>query len=224
VQTLEKIFQEARVYKGVPANSKLKPMKGLFDGSKTLYISTGYVKTIIESIKFAQRMGVKRIVLAKADEDALLIKDFLRENRISVILNHIHRLPKRKDSFTRGPFALAADFKRAGISAAITYYGATGSMNLPFAGGQCVPYGLTKEEVLQAMTLIPAKILGIDNRAGSLKVNKDAHIIVSKGDLLDIKTNKVTYAYINGRAVNLDNKHKRLYRKFSTKYGQKIIE
>jgi hypothetical protein len=71
VQKLESIFNEARVYKGTPANSKLAAMQGLFDGSTILYIQADYVKTIIESISFARKMGVKKIVLARADEDAL---------------------------------------------------------------------------------------------------------------------------------------------------------
>ena len=97
-------------------------------------------------------------------------------------------------------------------------------MNLPFAAGQVVPYGLTTEEALQTITLNAAKVLGIDDRAGSLEVGKDAHVVVSEGDLLDMRTNKVTHAFINGRDISLDNKHKRLYRKFATRYGQEIVE
>lgn len=224
VQALESIFSEAKKYKGAPANSKLTAMQGLFDGTTILYIQADYVKSVIESIRFAQKMGVKRIVLAGADEDALLVKDFLKENNIPVIVAPIHRLPKRKDSYTKAPYEMAARFHEAGILAALTYEGSTGSMNLPFVAGQGVPYGLTKEEALQTVTLNAAKILGIDDRAGSLEVGKDAHVVVSEGDLLDMRTNKVTQAFINGRDISLDNKHKRLYRKFATRYGQEIVE
>jgi len=224
IQKLESLFSEAKVYKGKPVNSKLKAMKGLFDGSQILYISTNYSRTIIESVNFAVNMGVKRIVLAGADEDALLVADFLKQNNVSVILAHIHRTPKRKDSFTRKPFELAADFKEAGITAAVTYSGSSGSMNLPFVAGQCVPYGLTKEEALQTVTLNAAKVLGIEDNVGSIEVGKEANIIVSEGDLLDIRTNKIISSYISGRSINLDNKHKRLYRKFSEKYGHNIVE
>lgn len=224
VAQLESIFTDASVYKGTPANSKLEAMQGLFDGSVILYIQTDYVKTVIESIRFAQKMGVKKIVLAGADEDALLVKDFLKENNIPVIVADIHRLPKRKDTFTKAPYELAARFHDAGILTAVTYTKSSGSMNLPFVAGQGVPYGLSKEEALQTVTLNAAKVLGIDDRAGSLEVGKDAHLIVSEGDLLDMQTNKVTRAFISGRDISLDNKHKRLYRKYATRYGQEIIE
>ena len=196
----------------------------MFDGSQTLFISADYIKTIIESITFAKKLGIQKIILFGADEDALLVKDFLKENDIAVILAHIHRTPKRKDSFTRMPFELAARFKEAGIIVAISYPSGSGSMNLPFVAGQCVPYGLTKEEALQCVTLNPAKILGIEKKAGSIEVGKDAHIVISESDLLDIRSNKITYSYIEGRKINLDNKHKRLYKKFSDKYGHKIAD
>ncbi|MBT3384436.1 MAG: amidohydrolase family protein [Prolixibacteraceae bacterium] len=224
VQKLKSLFAEAKVYKGEPVNLKLKALKGLFDGSQTFYITTNVSKAIIESISFAKKAGVQKVVLAGADEDALLLSQFLKENNVSVILAHVHRTPKRKDSFTRAPYELAAKFKEAGINAAITYSGGTGSMNLPFVAGHCVAFGLSKEEALQCVTLNPAKILGIENRAGSIEVGKNAHIVVSDGDLLDIRTNKVIYSFISGRQIILDNKHKRLYRKFSNKYGHEIIE
>ncbi|QGY43893.1 amidohydrolase family protein [Maribellus comscasis] len=224
VKKLEKIFSDAKVYKGTPANSKLTAMQGIFDGSTILYIQADYVKTIIESISFAKKMGVRKIVLAGADEDALMVKDFLKENEISVIVAQIHRLPKRKDSYTKAPYEMAARFKEAGILAALTYDNTSNSANLPFVAGTGVAYGLTKEEALQTVTLNPAKILGIEDRAGTLEVGKDAHVVVSDGDLLDMRTNKVTLAFINGRNIDLDNKHKKLYKKFATKYGQEITE
>ncbi len=224
VNKLDKIFRDAKAYKGSPANSKLGAMQGLFDGSVTLYVQAGYVKTIVESISFAKKMGVKKIVLSGAGEDALMVKDFLKENDISVIVSQIHRLPKRKDSYTKAPYEMAVKFKEAGILAALTYDNTSNSANLPFVAGTGAAYGLTKEEALQAVTLNPAKIMGIDDRAGSLEVGKDAHILVSDGDLLDMRTNKIILAFINGREINLDNRHKKLYRKFATKYGQEIVE
>jgi imidazolonepropionase-like amidohydrolase len=68
------------------------------------------------------------------------------------------------------------------------------------------------------VTLNSAKILGIDDRTGSLEAGKDANIVVSTGDLLDMSTNNVEYAFITGRNISLDNKHKQLNRRFRAKY------
>jgi imidazolonepropionase-like amidohydrolase len=145
------------------------------------------------------------------------VKDFLKENSIPVIVANPLSLPEYDYSDVRLPFKLAAMFKKEGILVGLTYssqaYG-----NLPFAAGQTVAYGLTKEEALQTITLSNAKILGIDDITGSLEVGKDANIVVSTGDILDMSTNNVELAFITGRSISLDNKHKQLYNRFKTKY------
>lgn len=222
VLKLEKLFTDARSYyeKGDPEkmNLKLEAMKGLFDGSKRLFIEAGYVKEIIESIQFAKKHGVQHVVLAGGDEDALLVKDFLKENNIPVIVAHLHRMAKRKDYDAHEPYKLPALLMREGIVTGIFYPGATGSMNLPFVAGQAVGYGLTREEALQCITLNNAKILGIDEQYGTLEEGKNATLVVSGGDILDMRTNQVELAFISGRKIDLDNKHKQLYRKYKEKY------
>ena len=52
----------------------------------------------------------------------------------------------------------------------------------------------------------------------SLEPGKDANIVVSTGDILDQLTNNVELAFITGRNISLDNKHKQLYRRFQAKY------
>jgi imidazolonepropionase-like amidohydrolase len=192
-------------------------MRGLFDGTKTLFISCPEPKGIIAAISFGKRHDVRKMVLAGADESAWAVKDFLKENNIPVLLSNPFSLPKYDYSDTRLPYKLAAMFKNEGILVGLTY-SAQAYGNLPFAAGQTVPYGLSKEEALQTITLNTAKILGIDDRTGSLEVGKDANIVVSTGDILDMSTNNIEHAFITGREISLDNKHKQLYRRFQTKY------
>lgn len=221
VELLEKIFEDAVAYAAVEKptefNLRLEAMKGLFDGSKVLFVSAPEAKGVIEAILFAKRYGVKKIVLTNADETAWLIKDFLKENNIPVILDDPFTLPKYDYSDVKEPFRLAAMLEKEGITVGLTYsnqaYG-----NLPFAAGETAAYGLSPEEALQTVTLNTAKILGIDDITGSIEKGKDANIVVSSGDLLDMKTNNVELAFITGRSISLDNKHKQLYRRFETKY------
>jgi hypothetical protein len=221
VESLEKIFSDAVAYAAIEipqvVNLRLNSLKGLFDGTKTLFISSTEPKGIIAAISFGKRYGVKKMVLAGANESAWAVKDFLRENNIPVLLSDPFSVPKYDYSDTRLPYKLAAMFKNEGILVGLTYsnqaYG-----NLPFAAGQTVAYGLTKEEALQTVTINNAKILGIDDKTGTLEAGKDANIVVSTGDILDMATNNIEYAFITGRNINLDNKHKQLYRRFQAKF------
>jgi imidazolonepropionase-like amidohydrolase len=98
---------------------------------------------------------------------------------------------------------------------------AMNSRNLPFLAGSAVTYGLTKEEALTSVTLNTAKILGVDKWIGSLEAGKLASLVVSEGDILDMKTSIITSAYISGKPVNLVNQQTELYLKYKTKYGIK---
>ncbi|HEX2969441.1 MAG TPA: amidohydrolase family protein, partial [Bacteroidales bacterium] len=221
VESLDKIFSDAVAYNELShpekTNLRLEAMKGLFNGSKTLFISASESKGIVEAVSFAKKYGVKKIVLSDANETAWAVRDFLKTNNIPVIVSDPLSLPQYDYSDTRMPFKLAALFMKEGIITGLTY-GSQAYGNLPFAAGQTVAYGLTKEQALQTITLNNAVILGISDRAGSLEVGKDANIVVSAGDILDISGNNVELAFITGRNISLDNKHKQLYRRFEAKY------
>jgi len=221
VEALEKIFTDAVAYAAIAqphdVNLRLEAMKGLFDGSKTMFITTSEPRCIIEAISFGKRYGVKKMVLTSADESAWDVREFLKENNIPVLLADPLSLPKYDYSDTKLTFKLAAMFKKAGILVGLTYSNQAYA-NLPFAAGQTAAYGLTKEEALQTVTINTARILGIDDKTGSLEVGKDANIVISTGDILDMSTNNIEYAFITGRCISLDNKHKQLSRRFQTKY------
>ena len=78
---------------------------------------------------------------------------------------------------------------------------------------------MTKEEALASITSNTAKILKVDDHIGTLEKGKDASLIISKGDVLDMKTSTIDMAFINGRQIDLSNKQKALNDKFSKKYG-----
>ena len=61
-------------------------------------------------------------------------------------------------------------------------------------------YGMSEADVLKAVTLVPAGILGIADRIGSLEAGKDADVIILDGPPLSVKT-WVQRAYVNGELV-----------------------
>ena len=103
----------------------------------------------------------------------------------------------------------------AGVEVAFAMPGASWDVrNLAFQAGTAIAFGLAPDAALRALTLAPAGIAGVADRLGSLEVGKEATIVVSTGDLLDPLTQKVTHLLIQGREVNLDNRHRRLYEKY----------
>jgi imidazolonepropionase-like amidohydrolase len=202
-----------------PKNAKLEAMKGLFDGSKKLYIRTNYGKEIIEACQMAQKFKIKNIVVV-GGEEADLALDFLKTNNIPVIVSPTHRLPNTTDEDVWNPYKLPNRLMKAGILTGMFYTEEFyKTRNLPFVAGTSAAFGMDKEDALKMITLNNAKILGIDKQVGTLEVGKLATIAVSEGDILDMRTNKVSYAFIRGKKIDLDDKQKRLYKKYVDKYG-----
>ena len=74
---------------------------------------------------------------------------------------------------------------------------------------------------MSAITLNAEKILGVADKTGSIEVGKDANIVISEGDILDMKSSIITHAFIQGRTVDLTDKHKQLAERYKYKYGIK---
>lgn len=200
-------------------NIKFEAMRGLFTGEKTLYIHCDYVKEMISAIGLADKFGIRLVIVGGGD--SYRITDLLKTKNVSIILGRTHSLPPREDDEIDLQYKLPSILSKAGINYAISMDGSWQGRNLAFNAGTSAAYGLTKEEALMSITLNAARILGIDATIGSLESGKDATLIISSGDILDMKTNHVESAFINGREISVDNFQKQLNQTYQTKYGIK---
>ncbi len=224
VDKIKSFFREAKAYNAEathdPTNLKFASVKGLFDKSQKLYIHANTVKQMLVALDFVKEFGFDVVIVGGSD--SWQIADLLKQNNVSVILSQLHSLPTLEDDDVDQPYKTAAMLQKAGVSFALNDEdGQTRGRNLPFNAGTAVTYGLTKEQALQAITLNAAKVLGVEKQAGSIEVGKDANIIISEGDILDMRTSQVTQAFIQGRTINMDDKQKQLNERYLRKYGLK---
>jgi imidazolonepropionase-like amidohydrolase len=202
-------------------NLKFEAMQGIFSGKQTLVIHTSRSKEIIDAVHFAKSYGIKRIAVAAA-EDALQTAAFLKSNGVPVIVPSVHTLPIRDDEDIDLQYSLAALLSKAGIEVSFSHTGSMGTgRNLPFYAGTAIAHGMDREAAIRALTINPAKLLGVDATLGTLEPGKDATFFVSEGDPLDFRTNQLRYAFISGKQIVLPGKHEDLYERFSEKYGHK---
>ena len=203
-------------------NLKFESVKGLFNSSQSLFVHCDLVREMMVAIDFAREFGFKLVVVGGSD--SYLIPEVLKENKVAVILAQTHSLPSAEDADIDQPYKTGAVLQKAGVLFTICLdqgFGYWRQRDLPFQAGTMAAYGLTKEEALSTLTLNAAKILGIDQLTGTLVAGKDANIVISEGDLLDMKTSKVSKAFIQGREINLDNKQSQLFEKYKAKYSIK---
>ncbi|MDB5115035.1 MAG: amidohydrolase family protein [Mucilaginibacter sp.] len=222
LDAINSLFSQAKAYsemKPEVINLRFEAMKGLFNGTKKLFIIADGAKEIIEAVTFAQKLGVQAVIVG--GKESYLVTDVLKNNNVPVIIRETQTLPARDEDDVYLPYKLPKLLQDAGVLYGLTGIGFWRQRNLPFEAGQAVGYGLTKEQALTMITLNNAKILGIDKTTGTLETGKDANLFISGGDALDMITLDVEAAFIQGRNINLDNLHKELYKKFSDKYGMK---
>ncbi|GIL21601.1 MAG: imidazolonepropionase [Bacteroidota bacterium] len=224
VGELELFFSEAAAYgkqTSKETNLKLQAVQGLFDGTKVLFIHANTSKEIVESIRFAQRSGIQKITMI-AGANALWVSDFLKENKIPVILPATHNLPDRNDDDVDLPYKLPHLLTQAGVMVSLSNDGSLhGGRNLGFYAGTAAAYGMSKEDALKTITSNTAKALGVEKRVGTLEVGKDATLFVSKGDALDYRTNVLSHGFISGKLIELPGIQEELYDRYSNKYGHK---
>ncbi|MEW7291325.1 amidohydrolase [Aquimarina sp. 2304DJ70-9] len=197
-------------------------MKGVFDGSKTLFIHVSAEKAILEVLSFGKEYGVQKIVIVGGDE-AYKVALQLKQNNVHVLLKRTHTTPNYEDDDYDQPYKNAKLLIDAGVLVALQNSGGmerANARNLPFQAGTVAAHGLDKEKALQLITGNSAKILGIDTITGTLEKGKDATLFISIGDALDMRTNQLEKAFIQGREISLESHQTKLWKRYSNKYGQ----
>ncbi len=224
IEEIKQFLRAAKAYAAEASHSatnlKFEAVQGLFSKKQKLFIHCDVVREILAAIDFKTEFGFD-IVLVGASE-SVQVADLLKQNGIPVILSQMHALPTLADDGVDLPYQTPALLQKAGVLFAINDEdGQHRGKNLPFNAGTAVAYGLTKEQALSAITLNAAKILGIADKTGSLETGKDANVVISEGDILDMRSSHITLVMIGGRIVSLTDKHKQLYDRYVYKYGLK---
>jgi len=219
IQGIEAYFNAAKANTNT-INTPLNALRGVFDKTKTLYIHVNDEKGIIDAVEFSKSQGLSKTVIVGGYE-AYKIASYLKEHNIAVLLQRVHSRPNNDDHDYDLPFKMAHLLVDAGVLVGLETSGdmeRMNSRNLPFYAGTTVAHGLTKAQALQLISLNTAQILGIDQNYGSLETGKSATLFISTGDALDMRTNNLTHAYIDGRSISLESHQTKLWKRYSKKY------
>ena len=160
------------------------------------------------AIRFAEELKLKPIILG--GNDAWKVASLLKEKNVPVILTGVFSLPLREDDFYDTLYENPAKLQQAGVRFCISTGDAGAEVrNLPLYAGMAAAYGLSKADALKSVTLYPAQIMNVADRLGSIDVGKMANLVVTDGDLLEIRTH-IRYLFIDGRPVVLTSRHTEL--------------
>lgn len=221
VEEIRKMLQDAEAYgraqdayakdRSVPRpdhNVVLESLVPYVRGQQPVIFRAEREAEIRGAIRFAEEMKLKPIILG--GNDAWKVASLLKEKNVPVILTGVFSLPVREDDFYDTLYENPAKLQQAGVLFAIST-GDSGPevRNLPQYAGMAAAYGLSKTDALKAVTLNPARIMNAADRLGSIEPGKMANLVVTDGDLLEIRTH-IRYLFIDGRPVVLSSRHTEL--------------
>ena len=230
---LEKMIKDARAYARLrKTKSRLaknyhnedlrwESMIPYVEKKLPIFVHANEVRQIEASISWANRHNLEIVIVG--GKDAWRTTDLLVKNRIPVIYEGVTSLPFRRFEDYDQAYKTPSILYEKGVQFCISDYGYAGRAeqirNLPYQASLAASYGLPKEAAFRAVTLSVAEILGIDKKVGSLEEGKDATLFISDGDPLEIRTN-IIQAFIQGKKIDMGDRHKSLYSKYKEKYRQ----
>lgn len=221
VLELNDFFDDARAYwtakkagAAVKADLKFEAMIPVLDGTVPLVAYAVHEREIKEAIEFAEKQNVKLVLAGVRKPGAAL--ETIAKKKISVILGLTQAETDEEDDPYDEPYSLPSKLNEAGVKFCFGTFDTQFARNLPYQASQGVPFGLPYDAALRSVTLSAAEVWGIDKDYGSVEAGKVADLVVTDGDLLEVKTN-VKMLFIRGNEVDLETKHTRLYKKYLTR-------
>jgi imidazolonepropionase-like amidohydrolase len=218
VKELSEQLEQARHYvqarEANPATERDRRLEALgpvVTGQMPAFFQADTARDIRNAVEFTKKEKLKCII--QGGREANKVSDLLKKENVPVLLGSMMALPGREDDPYDVRYTVPRDLANAGVKFAVTSPSSSDVRNLPFEAGIAEAYGLPHSDALKSVTTSPAEILGVADRIGTIEKGKVADLVVTDGDLLELKT-QVKNLFIAGKNVSLETKHTRLYKKY----------
>jgi len=206
--------EQAGLNRGV--DSRWQAMIPVFKGELPLFVHADDERQIRQAIALAKEYNLKLNIVG--GRDSWRMAEELATAQVNVVFTAPYGLPTRVDEAYNQAFRTPAALAEAGVNFALSLDGYWDTRNVVYAAGQAMAFGLAPEQALRSVTINAAQIAGVADNIGSIEVGKAASLVVSDGDIFDYLTHKVRYMWIDGRAVDLNNRNKQLHDKYEQRY------
>ncbi len=221
--SLSKMLEDARAYsrnrrlatplEPVARDQAQEAMLQVALGQLPVLINVNGANEIKQCVEWAEKEGIK--IMLYGCSGAGEIAEWLAAKRVPICLNAVYAMP-RADQPVDYYYNLPARLTKAGVQFCLTTNDDKDTRQLRDLAGWASTYGVDREEAIRLITLRPAEIMGVADRLGSIQVGRDGTMILTDGDLTEMKT-QVLKAWIMGREVPLTSKQTELYDKYRTR-------
>lgn len=224
MEKLDDIWEKALLYHRIDStatalnknrddyNPQMDALLPVVRGERMLMVEANKKKDILNALTWLQEKKIDNAVLTGVAEGYRVV-DKIKDSGYAVITGPVLSVPNRDAAKYDVNYKNPSVMHKAGIPVALRTDEAENVRNLPFNAGFAAAYGMGKEEALAAITLVPAKIFGLQDKIGSLETGKLANLFISDGDPFEMKTT-IERLFIGGYDVPLESRHTLLYDEF----------
>ncbi|MFP4457514.1 MAG: amidohydrolase [Clostridia bacterium] len=197
-QNYEKNMQEAKE-KGEPFDRDLanEALLKVLNREMRARIHCHRADDIITAIRLAEEFNLDYTL--EHCTEGYKVTDILSEKNIQCVIGPLLMGPAKQELWDVR-MTTPAEMEKAGVEFAIMVDASSDTKYLNVQTGLAVRYGLSEEAAFKSITINPAKIIGIDNKVGSLKEGKDADIVIWDGHPLSNLTH-TEKVIIDGKIV-----------------------
>jgi imidazolonepropionase-like amidohydrolase len=200
----------------IPHDPRLAALVPFARGQKPVIFHANQGPEILDALAMAKELKLRAIISGGAE--AWTVAGALKEAGVPVLVGGTLDLPAHDHDPYDATYANPARLHAAGVTVAITSKGGRPSAamegrNLPYEAATAIAFGLPEDTALRAVTLTPARILGVSDRVGSLESGKLANLVVTAGHILQ-PTTPVLVLFVEGKPLMPESRHTRLYEKY----------
>ena len=200
----------------MPYQPEMAALLPVVRGERMLLVEVNAAADIVKALAWLEGKPVSAVLTGVAE--GWRVADRIAAAGLPVITGPVTGLPTRASDRYDRTYQNAALLAQAGVQVALrTDDGMQNYRNLPFHAGWAVAYGqdlgFDRLAALEAVTITPARIFGVDDRLGSIEVGKSATLFVADGDPFEPAT-MVTAVFIGGAQIPLVSRQSELYEEY----------
>lgn len=211
-------YERSATRQFVASRLDLEAMIPVAEGRLPLIVVADRASDIEAALKVAGEYNL-RLVIAGATE-AWMVADKLAAAHVPVLTGAMTNIPSSFDAL--GAYQESAGLlRRAGVDVVLIGDAGTSDAqgfnvrNIKQEAGNAVAYGMNWNDALGAVTIVPARVLGIADRYGTLEPGKVANVVVWSGDPFEFST-RAEHVFVRGKEVRSPSRQDLLEQRYKT--------
>lgn len=192
----------------------LEALQPVLEGTVPLVVAVSRASDIEAVLRIAEEFGLTLVL--EGAEEGWMVAEAIAEAGVPVIVKPLANSPGFDRLGSR--FDNAALLDRAGVEVVIGSFDSHNARWMTLEAGNAVRFGLPWEAALRAVTLSPARVLGVDDQYGSLAAGKVGNVVVWTGDPFEVST-RAEVVVIRGRQVPPRSRQTELFARYRTLEG-----